>query len=125
MPEDWQMLTNKLPNHTPHHCRGKAAQDIRICLRRWHTNVRDIKLEDAREELLGLTPKGAKGGETNREEVVGRTSTSMLVTLALLKTCKSRGGISPSTWRHTNQIHTTVGVTMARVKEDIRETSHT
>ena len=54
---------------------------------------------DAREELLGLWPKGARGGETKQDgiEAVGPKSAIMLVTLALLNRCKTRGSVSLTT----------------------------
>ena len=55
--------------------------------------MRTVTLAYAREELLRRRTKGAKGGETKRDEVkaMGPASVSMLLTLTLLNRGKSRG----------------------------------
>ena len=51
----------------------------------------------AGKELLNLRPKGAKGGETKRDEikVMRPASARMPVTLTLVNICKS--SVSPTT----------------------------
>ena len=85
--------------------------------------MRTITLANAREELHWCRIKGAKRGETKRDEVeaMGPASASMLFPLTLLNRCKSGGSISPSNVRrfHTNQIHTAVGVAAPRVEVEV------
>ena len=59
--------------------------------------MRTITLADAREEFLRCRTKGAKGGDSKRDEVkaMGPASASMLLLLTLLNRCKSRGSVSP------------------------------
>ena len=85
--------------------------------------MRTVVQTDAREEPLRRRTKGAKGGETDQDEVeaMGPASASMLFPLTLLNRCKSGGSISPSNVRrfHTNQIHTAVGVAAPRVEVEV------
>ena len=91
------MVTKKLLGHTPYNSKGEATEDPRMNLPRRYPNMRYVALTDAGEELIGLRPTGANGGETYEDEikVVGPASARMLVTLALLNRFKSKGKVSP------------------------------
>ena len=77
------LSTNELIRHTPQNLKEEVEEDTRIGLRQRHPNMRAIVLTYAKEEVLALRPKRAKGGKTKQEEieVVGLGSVRILTVL--------------------------------------------